>query len=131
SFIISPRLQVLGVIPAPEEAHAHAVLAILEKIAHPARMPPILSHAPVLIIPHVFEPELCQALIAGYRAESREASGFMRDIGGKTVEVRDPEHKMRRDWVMDEEKNEWIGTIQSRFKKRVVPEIRKAYQFEA
>jgi predicted 2-oxoglutarate/Fe(II)-dependent dioxygenase YbiX len=53
----------------------------------------------------------------------------MRDVNGKTVEVQDRRHKSRSDYVITD-----MGLqqqIQIVFLRRVVPEIRKAYQFAA
>ena len=54
----------------------------------------------------------------------------MRDVNGQTVEIRDASHKVRRDWNITPENKELIGVIQNRFKRRVVPEIQRAYQFK-
>jgi predicted 2-oxoglutarate/Fe(II)-dependent dioxygenase YbiX len=130
SFIISPRLQVIGLVTAPEEHHANAVLEIVERAPHVAQLPPMLAHPPVMIIPHVFEPELCEFLIAGYKADGGRDSGFMRDVDGRTVEIKDSSHKVRRDWNIEKGNKAIIDTIQDRFLKRVIPEIKKAYQFD-
>lgn len=130
SFVISPRLQVIGLVASPEERHAEHVLEVLQKIPHVAHCSAMLAHPPILIIPYVFEVGLCKALIQGYGAHGGEDSGFMRDVGGKTVEVRDKSHKVRRDWNISPENKDLIGVLQNRFKRRVIPEIKKAYQFE-
>lgn len=130
SFILSPRLQVIAVIKADIVKHAERVLDILGKIPGTGSLPPMLSHPPVMIIPHVFEPELCKALIEGYKKDGGRTSGFMRDVDGKTVQIHDKSHKVRRDWNIEEDKSDLISVIQNRFKRRVIPEIKKAYQFE-
>lgn len=130
SFIISPRMQVIGLITAPATEHAERVLEIVDKIPSVNELPPMLSHPPVMIIPHVFEPELCKTLIKGYQDDGGRVSGFMRDVGGKTVEIQDKNHKVRRDWNIEEENSDLIAIIQNRFQRRVVPEIKKAYQYD-
>lgn len=130
SFIISPRMQTIGLITAPASEHAERVLEVIEKIPGVNELPPALSYPPIMIIPHVFEPELCKFLIKGYNDNGGQVSGFMRDVGGKTVEIQDKSHKVRRDWNIEEENSDLINTIQNRFKRRVIPEIKKAYQFE-
>lgn len=130
SFIISPRMQVISLITAPATEHAERVLEIVNKIPSVKDLPPMLSHPPVMIIPHVFEPELCKVLIKGYNDNGGRISGFMRDVGGKTVEIQDKSHKVRRDWNIEEENTDLLNTIQNRFTRRVIPEIKKAYQFE-
>ena len=130
SFVLSPRLQIIGLVASPAAQHAEHVLSILQKIPHVTHIPPILAHPPILIIPHVFEPDLCRSLIQGYRTHGGEDSGFMRDVNGRTVEIRDASHKVRQDWNISSENKELIGVIQNRFKRRVVPEVQRAYQFE-
>ena len=130
SFIISPRMQVISIISIEGLSHIEKVFEIVEKIPSVYDLPPLLSHAPILIVPHVFEPELCQYLIDGYNRNGGRSSGFMRDIGGKTVEVQDKEHKIRRDWNFEELDFDLVMLMQNRFKRRVVPEIKKAFQFD-
>ena len=66
-----------------------------------AALPPVEAHAgcplhaPVLILPRVFEPEFCRQLIGLYQRHGGEDSGFMREIDGKTVTVLDHDHKRR------------------------------------
>lgn len=130
SFVISPRMQVIGLINLPAGDHAKAVLSIINRLPGASELPPVLSHPPILIIPHAFEPELCKALIKGYQENGGRMSGFMRDVEGKTVEIQDKGHKVRRDWNIEEGNSDLINVIQNRFKRRVIPEIRKAFQFE-
>lgn len=136
TVILSPRLQVQAiVIHDDENEHFGAVRSIMETMPENRELPGYLTHAPVLIIPDVFEPELCKELIAGYNHHGGRVSGFMRDVDGKTVELQDSNHKVRRDWNIDHNPSEiedsLIKAIQSRFLRRVIPEIKKAYQFEA
>jgi predicted 2-oxoglutarate/Fe(II)-dependent dioxygenase YbiX len=83
--------------------------------------------APVLVLPRVFEPELCQDLIAAYEAAGGEESGFMRQIDGKTHLIKDKSHKVRRDFMIDDE------TLRARtlrnIVRRVSPEIQKVHNF--
>lgn len=134
SFIISPRLQVIGIIADPSDKHADQIISVLDNIPAAANLPAILSHAPVLIIPNIFEPELCRALINGYKENGGRVSGFMRDVDGKTVEIQDKNHKVRRDWNLDsedsnEQEKRMIDLLRSRFVTRVIPEIKKSFQF--
>lgn len=130
TVILSPRLQVVGLVGHEDAAqHVAVVLRTLANAPHPDNLPPMLAHAPVMIIPNVFEPELCRHLIEGYEKNGGVESGFMREVGGRTVEVKDANHKVRRDWTLDDQ--DLIGAIQQRFLRRVLPEIKKAYQFQA
>jgi hypothetical protein len=83
----------------------------------------------VLVLPNVFEPECCQKLIALYEASGGQETGFMRDVGGKTVQLHNYAHKRRRDHIIED--GEVIQQIHHRFKRAVVPELLKAYQYKA
>jgi len=84
--------------------------------------------APVLRIPDVIEPALCRRLIDLYEAHGGDESGFMRDVDGKTVAVTDPAHKRRKDYTIEDPNI--VKAARARFIRRVVPQIRKAHQYE-
>jgi len=127
--VISPRLQIMAEIREADPArHAQAVLELMASLPRMDALPPVLAHAPVMVIPQVFEPELCRVLIQGYERNGGKESGFMREVDGKTVEVKDRSHKVRSDWVIEDQ--QLVRAIQTRFSRRVIPEIKKAYQFD-
>lgn len=123
-ILLDPQLRVL------ETAPINALPALLE---HMARLPPPALHAgtavpaPVLVLPRVFEPELCRALIAEYDRQGGEISGFMREVDGKTVAVHDRGHKVRRDVMLDD--GPLKNATQARIRNRLVPEIQRSFQF--
>jgi predicted 2-oxoglutarate/Fe(II)-dependent dioxygenase YbiX/peroxiredoxin len=128
-LLLDPTLRPLGVYAAPADEAAvkrmrQRILALPEPELHGA----MAVQAPVLFIPRVFEPELCQALIAHYRKTGGEESGFMRDIDGKTTLVLDPNHKRRRDASIDDPR--LMNAARERVRRRIAPEIKKAYQFD-
>jgi predicted 2-oxoglutarate/Fe(II)-dependent dioxygenase YbiX len=93
----------------------------------PARL--ASAPAPVLIVPRVFEPDLCRALIRYYEERGGEESGFVRDVGGMTVGVNDYDHKRRRDQDITDEALRKACMV--RVHDRLSPEILKAFQFRA
>lgn len=81
------------------------------------------------MVPRVFEPDLCRALIGYYTAHGGTDSGFMEDINGRTVTIIRHDHKRRRDCIIEDE-----GLLQAcmhRIRQRLIPEIHKAFQFRA
>jgi hypothetical protein len=85
--------------------------------------------APVLMAPSILEPDLCRRLISLYERHGGEESGFMRDVDGKTRLLLDPLHKIRRDCPVEDEA---IRTETHRaFRRRLVPMVHRAFQFEA
>jgi peroxiredoxin len=129
TFVIDERLRVFAAIddadPAQHVARALAAMAALGPLPEPRAATP---HAPVLIVPRVFELGLCQALIAGYERDGGHDSGFMVERGGRTVLHFDYAHKRRADWTIDDQA--LVKACHTRLRRRLVPEIRRAFQFE-
>jgi predicted 2-oxoglutarate/Fe(II)-dependent dioxygenase YbiX len=121
-LVLDPMLRVMAGFPFDQ---GEAVFAYLRSLPDPARHVGYEVQAPILILPRVFEPEFCQRLIDAYEAAGGEESGFMREVGGKTVEVRDASFKVRRDYFVEDEAT--VKQIQARITRRVTPEIAKIY----
>jgi len=96
-LLLDPALQVLRSFPLDQGEQAIAALRA-DIAAKPADL-----WAPVLMVPNVLPLGLCEQLIAGYEDHGGETSGFMREVGGKTVLVVDDQHKQRRDWDIADE----------------------------
>lgn len=127
SFVLDERLRVSDVIPWTGDSVQHAGDLLSALRALPEEIPE--TSAPVLIIPRIFEPALCRRLIEYYERHGGETSGFMRDVDGQTVLVHDDRHKRRRDRVIKDEKLR-IACMH-RIHDRLLPEIKKAFQFKA
>lgn len=85
--------------------------------------------APVLVIPRVFEPEVCRYLIQLYDAKGGRDSVFMRERDGMTVPVLDHGFKRRADYVIEDLQLQ--QALKTRLANRLVPEIKRSFQFEA
>lgn len=128
-MVLDPMLRVLKVFAfAADGSDRAAVLAYVEALPPPERHAGADVQAPVLMLPNIFEPELCRRLIALYEENGGTESGFMREVGGKTVLVNDPKHKRRRDHMIQD--LALIDEIKTRILRRLVPEIAKVYQFQ-
>jgi predicted 2-oxoglutarate/Fe(II)-dependent dioxygenase YbiX len=89
-----------------------------------------LPGAPVLLVPQLFEPEFCRLLIEEYERDGGTDSGFVRsDAQGRTVAVLDHAHKRRRDANITTA--ELRAGFKQRIERRLVPEVRSAFQFTA
>ena len=86
----------------------------------------VALNAPVLIVPRIFEPDLCQQLIGFYESVGGAVSGVMREVGGLTVPVVD-DFKSRRDATIEDETMR--QQLVARIRRRLIPEIQKAFQF--
>ncbi len=129
TFILDERLRVADALPLVDPAtHAADVIAALLRRPAPEAPRAAVPQAPVLMVPDVFEPEFCRRLIEGYEAHGGQESGYMQEKDGKTVLVVDYNHKRRTDWVVEDERLQ--AEVRGRILRRLVPEIRKATQFQ-
>ncbi|MBW4517412.1 MAG: 2OG-Fe(II) oxygenase [Timaviella obliquedivisa GSE-PSE-MK23-08B] len=131
TYVLDERLRVLTVLPfaTQPENHFTQLISILEKL--PEIPPPGMAsvQAPVLVVPRIFEPELCQMLIDYYHHQGGEESGFMKEEKGRTVLISDHNFKRRRDQeILDKDLR---NAAMFRIHDRLVPEIQKAFQFQA
>jgi predicted 2-oxoglutarate/Fe(II)-dependent dioxygenase YbiX len=123
-LLLDPTQRLFARWPLAETA---AMLALLAQLPPPALHAGLPMPAPALIVPRIFEPELCRVLIARYRAAGGEVSGFMREENGRTVGAHDPSFKVRRDHLIEDE--DLQAALRARLSRRLVPEIAKAFQF--
>jgi len=131
SVVLDERLRVVGVVPLGDSPEGHVaqllhVLATLRPSGPPATA---AGPAPVLSVPRLFEPGLCRALMSYYDEHGGGESGFMRDVDGKTIGVFDHSYKRRRDREITDESLRKACMV--RIHDRLLPEIAKAFQFEA
>lgn len=128
-LVLDPTMRVIKVLPfAQDQSDIPQIIEYLAQLPPPSRFAGFELQAPILVLPNVFEPEMCQTLIDLYERHGGEESGFMREVDGKTVLVQDHAHKRRRDYDIADQ--ELINALQARFNRRVVPQIEKAHQFK-
>lgn len=129
-IVLDPTLRVLKLFPFNREDRAHeAVFTFLEALPPPDRFSGMPLQAPVLYLPNVFEPGLCAKLVSLHESHGGVDSGFMREVDGKTVLMTEHGHKRRSDFIIED--HEIIRATQARVSRRVLPEIAKAFQFNA
>ena len=121
-LVLDPMLRVIDRFRIDEGEQA---IAALESATARQALP---DWAPVLMVPDILEPSLCRDLIALYQQHGGEESGYMRDVGGKTVLVSDPAHKVRRDCLVEDEALK--QALKVRFTARLSPMVRRVFQFE-
>ncbi len=126
--VIDPTLRILRVERFGNGA-SDRVFDYLKGLPPPERFAGMELQAPILVLPNVFEPELCNELISLYDANGGTESGFMREVNGKTVPIMDGSHKKRRDYLISDP--EVRRQTQSRVHRRIRPEIARIYSFEA
>lgn len=126
ALLLDRTLRVVDVKPLRE---AHLLLDTLAARLGPDADPPSVDHAPILIAPRIFEPELCARLVAYYRAGEARASGFMRDVDGRTSRVHDTNFKRRDDVMIDDA--QLRADTMTRIHDRLTPLIERAFGWRA
>ncbi|MFK7793209.1 MAG: 2OG-Fe(II) oxygenase [Devosiaceae bacterium] len=124
-FLIDPVMRVMATFPPEDTAQA---LATLENVGEPLNHARVPTPAPVMVVPRVFEPEFCTALLDYYAAQGGEASGVTRERDGKTLVELDNSAKKRFDCMIEDEALRQAAM--HRIYWRLAPQIEKAYQFK-
>ncbi|MCQ4159435.1 2OG-Fe(II) oxygenase [Roseomonas sp. GC11] len=125
-LLLDPMLRVVAAAPL---ARAQELVRLLIGLAPPQLHAGVELPAPVLVLPRVLEPTLCRELLFQYETMGGTPSGFMREIGGRTVLVQDESHKRRSDVTIQE--SGLLNRLRSRISARLAPMLRQAFQFEA
>jgi predicted 2-oxoglutarate/Fe(II)-dependent dioxygenase YbiX/peroxiredoxin len=127
-YVLDPLLRIRAVV-ADEAGIAEKIVDITCRMRR-SDDAAIESPSPVLMLREVFEPEFCSRLIAYYNSSESRVSGVFTQKGdGVSLAVTDTGFKRRRDCnILD---RTLVGQIQARIIRRVVPEIKKVFQFEA
>jgi predicted 2-oxoglutarate/Fe(II)-dependent dioxygenase YbiX/peroxiredoxin len=117
--------------PESAEHLESAVAAMLSDLTLLCAQTAPTPAAPVLVVPTVFEAELCRDLIGLFESREREDSGYMVTdrATGRTVLKRDPLHKRRRDCTIEDDALR--DAVRIRIARRLAPEVHKAFQFTA
>jgi predicted 2-oxoglutarate/Fe(II)-dependent dioxygenase YbiX/peroxiredoxin len=124
-LILDPGLRVMGRVQLGND---EAVFSALARLRPPAEHAATPLNAPVLIVPRIFEPELCQRLVALHEADGGRFTGVMRDEGERTVAVMD-DLKKRRDVLVRDPKLQ--DELRDRLERRLFPMIERGLGFAA
>jgi len=122
-LLLDPMLRVQAVAALTDGARI--IAALRQCLAAPITA----TSAPVLIVPNILPPDLCQRLIALYDGDGGAESGFMREENGITVERVDHSHKRRSDYTIDDPA--LVTELKQRLSRTLRPMIQRAFQFES
>jgi len=125
-LVLDPMLRVIAVTSLDQTAQVMALLAGLPAVDDHAATE---LFAPVLVLPRVFDPDLCHRLIRAYETGLQEPSGFMREVDGRTVGVFDSASKRRTDHIIED--GPVRAEIRSCITRRLLPQIQRAFSFRA
>jgi len=127
-YVLDPRLRIIGVFPLHDPG-TQAMLRMVERLPDAERSRRDCQ-VPVLMLPGVFEADFCRHLIGVFDTHGGQSSGvFTETAAGAGTTVADGLVKRRRDLKLTDPT--LISQIQARIFRRVVPEIRNAFQFHA
>jgi predicted 2-oxoglutarate/Fe(II)-dependent dioxygenase YbiX/peroxiredoxin len=119
-FLIDPMFRILMAEPI---SGTPAVMARLEQELRDAPSAEAGPFAPVLTLPRVFEPQMCQALIDYFHAGDPTPSGFAKDVDGRTVTQVNPMLKRRSDVTIEDEV--LVAAVRARLEDRLFPMVRR------
>jgi peroxiredoxin/predicted 2-oxoglutarate/Fe(II)-dependent dioxygenase YbiX len=128
TFVLNENLQIINIFPMGDpQQHAQQVWDFIKSLPPFEEARPAARHAPVLVIPNVLDKAACRGLIEMYKTHGGSPSGFMRQVGGKTVGLFDDNFKKRRDFFIKDPKLQ--RRLNAIILRRVKPEVEKAFQF--
>lgn len=130
SIVLDPMLRAVANLAWDEAGTSMdqlvAMLRNLPDIDHSAG---VTLSAPVLMVPRVFEFELCDFLVQLHEESAVVDSGFLLDQGGKTGTVINHALKRRQDLVIGDPQLQ--GIIRDRILRRLLPPIERFFQYQA
>jgi len=113
----------------PARDHVEGVLSGAREILDPGAAFSVPRSAPVLWIPRVMSRDQCRELTEWWRSKGNEASGTIDNRANAEIDAYAQTAKRRRDHeIVDPALNANLADL---FRRRIVPEVAKAYQFLA
>jgi predicted 2-oxoglutarate/Fe(II)-dependent dioxygenase YbiX/peroxiredoxin len=130
TIILDPMLRAIADIPWDyATGHAQTVRDVLKSLPGVEDFAGVPLSAPLLIVPRIFDFQLCDGLIEFYGKIGGEDSGFLLDVDGKTSKVVDYRVKRRNDLgVAHPQLRE---AIRSQIVRRLLPAVERFFQFRA
>jgi predicted 2-oxoglutarate/Fe(II)-dependent dioxygenase YbiX len=122
-LLVDPMLRVRLAAPMADSDRFFADLAALPP---PSQHAGAEMSAPVVVVPRVFDADLCKRLIAVYDLQGGAPSGVMRTVDGRTVGLLN-DFKRRRDaTIQDEGLRSEVG---ARLHRALFPEVERVFQW--
>jgi len=107
------------------------MIAILDRNSHViAKLTGLPGVAPVLLIPRLFEPRLCQDSMDFWEAGDKRRDEVTQGRGSEVRDNVQSDIKKRADVIVPEGDNPLHQAILNRFNMRVVPHIEKVFQYK-
>jgi len=130
TIVLDPMLRAIADIPWDfASGHAQTVSQVLRGLPPVEDSAGVPMNAPTLIVPRVFDFELCEFLVKFYEEQGGEDSGFYLDIDGKTAKALDYRLKRRNDLVLA--LPEVRDVVRGQITRRLLPAIERYLNFAA
>jgi predicted 2-oxoglutarate/Fe(II)-dependent dioxygenase YbiX/peroxiredoxin len=130
TIVLDPMLRAIADIPWDHaEGHAATARNVLHSLPAVDDSAGVPLTAPVLIMPRVFDFQLCDFLVNFYDKLGGKDSGFLLDTDGKTKTVVDYRLKRRSDLPIVAPDLREI--IRSQIVRRLLPAVQQFFQFDA
>jgi hypothetical protein len=128
TLVLDPGLRVIGKLQFDYAGgHAWTLLRFLASLPDPEHYAGVELAAPVLMVPLVFERELCRHLVDLFEADGGMDSGFVTDVLGSSRTIVNHSVKRRRDYTIADPLLQ--GELIERIRRRLLPEIEKAFHY--
>ncbi len=129
-LVLDANLRVLGSVrPADGETAVQELQSLLGEARKEVEALEIGIQAPVLLIPHVLDREVCEFLTQVWHNEGNQETGVEQSRGTERAETIDHGNKSRSDHIVMDEK--LIGMLSATIGRRVMPEIQRAFAYTA
>lgn len=126
-IVLDRRLRVISMLELrPDGGDANRIIPQIEALpglAEPDLVPP------VLIAPRIFPADFCRDLIARFESGPHVETGIVSQTGERTSVTLNRDFKRRRDYRIQDP--DVIQQLKAMLRRRLVPEIAKAFQFQA
>jgi predicted 2-oxoglutarate/Fe(II)-dependent dioxygenase YbiX/peroxiredoxin len=130
TIVLDPMLRAVADIPWDHAGgHTEAVRNVLRSLPAVDDSAGVPLTAPVLVLPRVFDFQLCDVLVRFYDQIGGKDSGFLFDVEGQTTKVVDHRLKRRNDLVVAHP--QLREAIRDQIVRRLVPAIERFFQFQA
>jgi len=128
-IVLDPLLRTIGNFPiGPNGTPTNVLRQYLRDLPTVDESASVPLTAPALIVPRVFEPQVCDFLISLYEQGDSVDSGFMLDKDGKTETVFNHALKRRNDYIINDPQVREL--MRDRVVRRLVPAIERFFQYK-
>ncbi len=129
-FVLDPNLRVLGTVSVTDPASAAQRVRELLSTGLPRIEPRQIDvQAPVLLIPHVLERQVCDLLMRFWETQGHVMTGVEQSQAGRRANVVDPVAKSRHDHTVTDA--DLLRRLTTTVGRRVLPEVRRAFAYTA